>query len=84
MNATLGRPLIAKELGQATKSMAKEKTLGIDGISIEFYRHFWTLIRDKFIEMINVALAQGSLAPSMTQGLLTFIFKVGERADLEN
>ena len=84
MNATLRRLLIAKELGQATKSILKEKTLGIDGISIKFYRHFWTLIRDKFTEMINLALAQGSLVPSMTQGLLTVIFKVEERADLKN
>jgi hypothetical protein len=84
MNATLGRRLITQELDQAARSMASEKTPGVDGISVEFYTHFWTLIGDEFTKMVNIAITRGTLVPGMTQGLITLIPKTGNRDDLGN
>jgi hypothetical protein len=84
MNATLGRPLTANKLGQAAKSLTKDKTPGIDGNNVEFYSSFWPLIGDEFTEMVNLALDRGSLVPGMTQGLITLIYKTGDRTNLGN
>lgn len=84
MNSTLGRPLTTEELGQAVRTMASEKSPGTDGISAEFYSYFWPLIGEEFTEMINLALARGTLPPGMTQGLITLIYKSRERQDLSN
>jgi hypothetical protein len=84
MNATLGHPITSQELLAAVRKMAKDRSLGPDGINIFFYTKFWDVIGQEFTEMINKAVANRSLPPGMTKGLISLIFKSGEPDDLGN
>ena len=45
-----------KELFEALKSMEENKSLGKDGIPMEFYITFWTIIKNDFTELVNYIL----------------------------
>ena len=44
-SAYLDRPITVQEIRMALASMASNKFPGVDGISVEFYRRFWSLSR---------------------------------------
>ena len=48
MNESLGKELTTEELGKAVKSLAKEKAPGTNGIGVEFYIKFWSMISQQF------------------------------------
>jgi hypothetical protein len=84
MNATLGRLLTSQELLAAANKIAKDRSLGPDGINIFFYIKFWNLIGKEFKDMFGQAIINGRLPPGMTRGLITLIHKKGELKDLGN
>ena len=47
---SLKLPLTLTELEQALKGMAKNKSPGSDGFSVEFYQYFWGDIKLFFLE----------------------------------
>ena len=73
-----------EECLSAIKSMQSNKSPGTDGLPVEFYRHFWSLIGLDFVDMANSCYQNGLLAPSQRTALISTIFKKGDRLDLGN
>ena len=66
-------------------SFQNNKTPGNDGIPIEFYKKFWSLISDPFINSINECFEKGEMSVSQKQAVITLIEKKGkDRSSLEN
>ena len=51
----LDADLSEKELQQAVYDLKDEKSPGIDGFTAEFYKRFWSLIKDHYTAFINGA-----------------------------
>jgi len=58
---------------------------GKDGIPIEFYKTFWSVISDSFMNCINECFEKGEMSSSLKQAVTTLIKKKGkDRSLLEN
>ena len=61
------------------------KTPRNDGIPIEFYKKFWSLLCESFIQCTNECFEKGELSSSQKQALITLIEKKGkDRSLIEN
>ena len=58
--------------------------LGLDGLPLEFYRVFWTLLSKDFVQVAYEVLQSGSLAVSQHTGVIQLLYKKGKRSDLNN
>ena len=67
--------LTKAECLQALKSMNPGKTLGSDGLPIEFYKVFWNEISDCLLNTINYAYAEGKFSISQRRGIIKLIPK---------
>ena len=66
-------------------SFDSNKTPGNDGIPIEFYKTFWPVISDSFMNCINECFEKGEMSSSKKQAIITLIErKVKDRSHLEN
>ena len=70
----LDAPLTLDELGKAVMALQNGKSPGPDGISAEFYKAFWYLIKDKFLCYINAAKETGFHA-YRNESTTTIIYK---------
>lgn len=63
-------------------SFALNKTPGNDGLPIEFYRTFWNLVGELFVESFN---SMKEMSSSQRQAVITLIEKKDQdRCDLKN
>ena len=88
VNATqkqqLDAPITLKELTAAVSQLPPDKTPGADGIPIEFYRKFWTLLQERYLAYINAAYEAGFPSPRNV-GYIKLIYKdKGTPCDLTN
>ena len=72
------------ECKDALKNMKLNKSPGSDGLPIEFYTTFWENINTLLLESINSAYHNGELSTSQKKGILSLIFKKGDKTLLEN
>ena len=78
-------PLTQKECLQTLRQCAKGKCPGSDGLSVEFYLHFWPLLGDKMVESFNYGFKQGHLNITQKQGIIKVVPKKRKnRLYLEN
>ena len=67
------------------ESFQNNKTPGNDGIPIEFYKKFWPLLCEPFIQYTNECFVKGEMSCSQKQALITLIEKKGkDRSFLKN
>ena len=71
------------ELENALWSFKTNKSPGEDGLPIEWYRHFWYLIKHEFLNITSDILDSRTLKDSQYKGVKTLIYKHGNR-DLLN
>ena len=64
-----------KEIEAAIKEMNNNKTPGFDGIPVDFYKVFWTSVKEPFMAMVNDAYEQQSLHSTAREGILNLIPK---------
>ena len=64
-----------EELDTAIAQMPTGKSPGPDGLTTEFYRHFWSDIRKLIFNALNDCIDKGTLSPTMKQGIITLIPK---------
>ena len=57
------------------QSFQKNKTPGNDGLTIEFYVAFWSLIRRPLVDCVNYSYEFGELSNSQKQAIITLIEK---------
>ena len=55
--------------------MKNEKSPGIDGFPVEFYKIFWNEIKDMLLESYQYSIDTGSLSISQKQGIITLLPK---------
>lgn len=61
MKETLSANIRAEELRAAVMDMKLGKAPGPDGITLEFYRHYWDLISPDFVAIIHDSVEKGHL-----------------------
>ena len=64
--------------------MQNNKSPGIDGLTTNFYKHFWNLLGPQLTNVYNYAFKQGILSTMQRRGVVTLIFKKGDRTRLKN
>ena len=72
------------EITEPVKQTQNDKSLGTDGLTYEFYKAFWHLLGKDLVQVFNNSFKQMRLPESQNYGLLTLLFKKGERALLSN
>lgn len=76
--------LNSDECFRAVTSMKRNKSPGLDGLTVEFYQHFWTLIGDLVVDTFNEGYENGCLSESQRIAVLSLIFKKGDTDDISN
>jgi hypothetical protein len=71
MRANLAAPITMHELDDALKDMASSKAPGPDGVTVEFFKAFWYLIGEDFLETVLDAVRRGSLPPGVMKGVVS-------------
>jgi len=80
----LDPPLEISEIQEALLTMKKGKTPGPDGLSVEFYVSCWPIIQNEFATFLKFLQTNQKVDDRIKTGLLTLLFKIGERDQLEN
>ena len=73
--SSLDKDIDISEIKEAIKHMKNEKSPGIDGLPIEFYKIFWNEIKDMLSESYTFSIQTGMLSISQKQGIITLIPK---------
>jgi len=71
----LERPLLNKECFLRLKQCSKNKTPGTDGLSVEFYLRFWSLLGEEMVQSLNYAYEHGQLNITQKRGIIKVIPK---------
>ena len=72
------------EVLRALKGMARNKSPGSDGLPVKFYLRFWDVLGTDLTDVFNEAFQAGSLSKSQKHGLISLIYKKGDRLDCKN
>ena len=72
------------ECHSALLGMARCKAPGSDGLPIEFYIRFWEVLGQDLVDVLNACYASGSLSLSQRRGIISLVFKRGDRLDARN
>ncbi|TWW77606.1 Transposon TX1 uncharacterized 149 kDa protein ORF 2 [Takifugu flavidus] len=83
-NSRLDRPLQLDELHAALLSMKGRKSLGVDGLTVEFFKAFWDIVAHDMLEVFNESLASGSLPLSCRRAVVTLLPKKGNLQEIKN
>jgi hypothetical protein len=84
MRQQLFAPISFPELKAALDEMAKDRSPGPDGLSVEFFQIMWETIGEEYTQMICTAIQEGRLPAGMTKGMLVLLHKGRERELLTN
>ena len=69
------QPFLVEEFFDAMMTLKSNKVPGLDGITIEFYRKFWKLLKSYLVEMYRYSYETGTLPESVQQGLISLLPK---------
>ena len=73
-----------KELTEAIQEMKTNKSPGLDGLTVEFYKQFWPLLGDLLTLSFNESFEENELSNSQKISALSLIYKKGDPSSLEN
>lgn len=82
--ANCDKDITLPEIKKALDGMAKNKSPGSDGLTVEFYLAFWDIIGPELLNLYREIEKEKKLSRSMKSGLITLIFKKGDARYLEN
>ena len=83
-NKTCEGLLTIAECKKVLLAMQKNKAPGSDGIPIEFYQTFWSDIDHIVVNALNACYDKEIMSNTQRKGLITLLFKKGNRLDLKN
>ncbi|GBG79346.1 hypothetical protein CBR_g29496 [Chara braunii] len=78
------RPVTYEELTEARKAMAKGKSPGSNGLPVEYYEATWDQIAPILVQLYNHILEGGHLMKDMRTGVITLIYKKGDKRSIIN
>lgn len=74
-----------EELGKALRTMKNDKSPGLDGFTVEFFKFFWVDIGTFVLRSLNYGYKTGSLSVTQKQGVITCLPKPNKsRLSLKN
>ena len=77
--------ILYSELAFALKNMKNNKSPGLDGFTVEFFKFFWVDIGHYILNSLNYGYRTGSLSITQKQGVITCIPKPNKsRVNLKN
>ncbi|XP_044174347.1 uncharacterized protein LOC122957977 [Acropora millepora] len=76
--------LTPAECKQALLGIAHGKAPGSDGLPMEFFVKFWDVLGLDLVDILNSCYLSGSLSLSQRRGIISFVFKKGDRLDARN
>ncbi len=59
-----------KEIENVIKNLKPGKSPGCDGLTTEFYKKYWDVIKEPFCEMLNETYEHGELPYTMRKAIL--------------
>ena len=74
--------LTENECAKALKDMKNSKSPGSDGITVEFYKMFWPILKKHYVNSINYSFETGSLTELQKQSIITLLPK--QNKDITN
>ena len=78
-NEQLRKSINKNELKQAIYQMQNDKSPGIDGIPVEFYKTFYETLENGLIQLDNnILFTEKSITNTMQQAIITLIPKKGD------
>ena len=81
----LDKPITQDELKLTIQNTDTNKSPGIDGLPVEFYQTFWSVLKDELEEISNlIYIQQQNLNTSQRTGVITLTHKKDEKENLEN
>lgn len=69
------RPISEGELTNIIKGFKKDKSPGPDGIPVEFYSHFYDLLKNDLLNMVNATCQSGSINSALSATFIALIPK---------
>jgi len=72
------------EVTEAMRQLSNGRSPGIDGLPVEFYRHFWDLIGPDIYEVILECIKNNALPMSCRRAVLSLLPKKGDLGLLKN
>ena len=72
------------EVLTALRGMAHNKAPGSDGLPAEVYLKFWDVLSADLVSVLNHSYSAGHLSDSQRHGLITLLYKKGDRLDCKN
>ena len=78
LRSTCEGKITHNECFSVLQSFQKNKTPGNDGLTIEFYSAFWSLIGKPLVDCVNYSYEFGELSNSQKQAIITLIEKKGK------
>ena len=75
MASYLERPITIDELDDVVKALKLNKSPGWDGLTTEFYKKFWDVIRPLLYRVYCKAIENFTLPPSQRIGIITLLPK---------
>ena len=73
-----------EECEAALGQMKSNKSPGVDGLPYEFYRQFWSGLGVDLVSVFNDCLRSGRLPFSQRTGLITLLYKKGDKLETKN
>ncbi|GBG73005.1 hypothetical protein CBR_g12724 [Chara braunii] len=64
--------------------MAKGKAPGEDGLPLEFYKACWSTLAEDLVAVYNETREGGLLGKSIAKGIITLMYKKGDRSEIRN
>ncbi|CAM2106435.1 unnamed protein product [Caretta caretta] len=77
-------PLTLAEFSEALRRMPTNKSPGMDGLTVEFYRAFWDILGPDLVTVWAESLQSGVLPLSCGRAVLALLPKKGDLRDLRN
>ena len=71
----LNEPVTLAELSQALNKMKVDKSPGMDGLTVSFYRVFWPVVGQLVLDSLRFAYDEGHLSPSQSRGIIRLLPK---------
>lgn len=83
-NEMLCGVITLEEVQKALQSMETGKAPGLDGLPMDFYKSFWTDLKEDLLEVLNDSLAGGLMPVSCRRAVLTLLPKKGDLSDIRS
>ncbi len=73
-----------KEIKKVVDNLKIGKSPGCDGLTTEFYKKYWPVIKDLYMDMIQETYRLGELPYTLRKAILALLFKKGDTTLLKN